>query len=178
MSEIESLVDVKTTFEDFYPRKHKPGCHANFPHCQQNQMEMWYWRTLTLTGGTVTPPRPPDKSSVLLLPTEEYIRGRLLAERLCGEGSKPPTSSPPTSSPSSSYKGVLLVEGVMANGIGVMAEVGTSFTQIALLADFVGIPVLICCQTFIVTERVQTDSLWTTNSWIWRTLTQGTRVTC
>eukprot|EP00088_Acartia_fossae_P033398 TRINITY_DN3418_c0_g1_i6.p1 TRINITY_DN3418_c0_g1~~TRINITY_DN3418_c0_g1_i6.p1 ORF type:complete len:719 (-),score=209.20 TRINITY_DN3418_c0_g1_i6:101-2257(-) len=46
-------------------------------------------------------------------------------------------------------------EGVMANG-GVLAQVGTS--QVALLAESVGVPVLMCCQSFKFTERVQTDS--------------------
>jgi len=46
-------------------------------------------------------------------------------------------------------------EGVMANG-GVLAQVGTS--QVALLADSANIPVLMCCQSFKFTERVQTDS--------------------
>jgi len=46
-------------------------------------------------------------------------------------------------------------EGVMANGC-VFAEVGTS--QVALLGSSAGIPVLVCCQTFKFTERVQTDS--------------------
>ena len=43
----------------------------------------------------------------------------------------------------------------MANGC-VLAELGTS--QLALLASSAGLPVLVCCQTFKFTERVQTDS--------------------
>jgi len=56
---------------------------------------------------------------------------------------------------SSITKVMLGCEGVMANG-GVLAEVGTS--QVALLAASVAVPVLVCCQTFKFTERVQTDS--------------------
>lgn len=46
-------------------------------------------------------------------------------------------------------------EGVMANGC-VLGPVGTS--QVALLAQSAGLPVLVCCETYKFTERVQTDS--------------------
>lgn len=46
-------------------------------------------------------------------------------------------------------------EGVMANGC-VLATVGTS--QVALLASAHNKPVLVCCETYKFTSRVQTDS--------------------
>jgi len=52
-------------------------------------------------------------------------------------------------------KVLLGCEGVMANGC-VMATVGTS--QVSLLAKSCNKPVVVCCETFKFTERVQTDS--------------------
>lgn len=52
-------------------------------------------------------------------------------------------------------KVLLGCEGVMANGC-VLASVGTS--QVALLAKSYNKPVVVCCETYKFTERVQTDS--------------------
>jgi len=52
-------------------------------------------------------------------------------------------------------KVLLGCEGVMANGC-VLASVGTS--QVALLAKSCNKPVVVCCETYKFTERVQTDS--------------------
>jgi len=52
-------------------------------------------------------------------------------------------------------KVLLGCEGVMANGC-VLATVGTS--QVALLAKSCNKPVVVCCETYKFTERVQTDS--------------------
>jgi len=52
-------------------------------------------------------------------------------------------------------KVLLGCDGVMANGC-VLACVGTS--QVALLAKSYNKPVLVCCETYKFTERVQTDS--------------------
>eukprot|EP00092_Neocalanus_flemingeri_P082989 GFUD01104087.1.p1 GENE.GFUD01104087.1~~GFUD01104087.1.p1 ORF type:complete len:725 (+),score=224.08 GFUD01104087.1:61-2175(+) len=52
-------------------------------------------------------------------------------------------------------KVLLGCDGVMANGC-VLANVGTS--QVALLAKSYNKPVVVCCETYKFTERVQTDS--------------------
>ena len=44
---------------------------------------------------------------------------------------------------------------VLANG-GVMSRVGAS--QVALVAKAFNVPVLVCCETYKFSERVQTDS--------------------
>ena len=44
---------------------------------------------------------------------------------------------------------------VLANG-SVMSRVGTS--QVALIAKAANVPVLVCCETYKFSERVQTDS--------------------
>ena len=44
---------------------------------------------------------------------------------------------------------------VLANGC-VMSRVGTS--QVALVAKSQNVPVLVCCETYKFSERVQTDS--------------------
>jgi translation initiation factor eIF-2B subunit delta len=44
---------------------------------------------------------------------------------------------------------------VLANG-GIMSRVGSS--QVALIAKASNVPVLVCCETYKFSERVQTDS--------------------
>ena len=44
---------------------------------------------------------------------------------------------------------------VLANGF-VMSRVGTS--QVSLIASAHNVPVLVCCETYKFSERVQTDS--------------------
>ena len=52
-------------------------------------------------------------------------------------------------------KVLLGCDGVMANGC-VLASVGTS--QVALMSKSFNKPVVVCCETYKFTERVQTDS--------------------
>ncbi len=52
-------------------------------------------------------------------------------------------------------KAMLGAHAVLANG-AVMGRVGTS--QVALIAKAFHVPVLVCCETYKFSERVQTDS--------------------
>jgi len=97
------------------------------------------------------------KFKVIVVDGRVQLRGSKMAARLIQEGIE--TTYILVTAVSQILNSVTKVflgcEGVMANG-GVLAEVGTS--QVALLAESVGVPVLMCCQSFKFTERVQTDS--------------------
>jgi len=53
-------------------------------------------------------------------------------------------------------KVLLGAHALLANGY-VMSRAGSS--QIALVAKYLNVPVLVCCETYKFTERVQTDSI-------------------
>jgi len=97
------------------------------------------------------------KFKVIVVDGRVQLRGSQMAARLIEEGIETTyiLVSAVTQVLNTVTKVFLGCEGVMANG-GVLAQVGTS--QVALLAESVGVPVLMCCQSFKFTERVQTDS--------------------
>jgi len=158
---MESLAeDVKTTFDDFIQE------NINLASTQisitggrkiQNGDVILTYSDSVLVERLLVEAAREKTFRVIVTDGRVHCRGRLLAERLCREGIDTTyilltalTQVLPVVT-----KVFVGCEGVMANGC-VMAEVGTS--QIALLADSVGIPVLVCCQSFKFTERVQTDS--------------------
>jgi len=97
------------------------------------------------------------KFKVIVADGRVRSEGRRLAVRLSAAGIQTTyillTAAPAVIA--SITKVLLGCHGVMANGC-VMAHIGTS--QVALMAKSAGKPVLVCCETYKFTERVQTDS--------------------